>query len=669
MHEINQLKACVNDLVSLLALPAMWTGGEPRRIISALLDVLLGVLHLDFAYARWKSSSGGVPAEIVRLPRHRGASVRPGQIGEALKPWLMDGPRPSPLVIRNPTGDGDVSLAPLRLGLQEELGWVVMGARRAGFPTQTERLLLTVAVNQAALGLQEARLLSDQRRVAVELDQKVAQRTEELSAANDQLQKEIFERTSANEKLRRSEALLAEAQRVSHTGTIAWNLASGEIFWSEETFRIFGFELGTKPTLELLLQRVHPEDIGFVQQTLGHIAREGSDLDLEYRLHMPEGSVKHVHVVGRSLKEPSGRLEFVGAVSDVTSAKLAYRQVEDLKDQLQRENVVLREEVDTTSMFEEIVGASPALRKVLSSVSKVGPTESTVLITGETGTGKELVVRAIHKRSPRARQAFVSVNCAAIPASLVASELFGHEKGAFTGALQRRLGRFELAQGGTLFLDEVGELSTDIQVALLRVLQEHTFERVGGTQAIRADVRLLAATNRDLRAAIDGGFIRSDLFYRLNVFPIEMPSLRARAEDVPVLTEYFVHRYAAKLGKKISSIDKRTLDLFRSYPWPGNIRELQNIIERSLILCETETFSVDESWLAREPARAEAVGEPLHETLAAGEKAIIEGALAESKGRVSRPFGAAVKLGMPASTLESKIRALKIHKRLFKAES
>ncbi len=343
-----------------------------------------------------------------------------------------------------------------------------------------------------------------------------------------------------------------------------------------------------------------------------------------------------------------------------------YREIEDLKDQLQRENVALREEVDAASMFEEIIGTSASLRVVLSRVSKVAPTDSTVLITGDTGTGKELIARAIHKRSARAGQAFVSLNCAAIPLSLIHSELFGHEKGAFTGAMQRKLGRFELARGGTFFLDEVGELPAETQVALLRVLQENEFERVGGSQPIRADVRLIAATNRDLKAAIASGVFRSDLFYRLNIFPIEVPPLRERKEDIPILTEYFIHRFAGRMGKKFSGIGRKTLELFQSYRWPGNIRELQNVVERSVIVCETETFSVDESWFARQDPPTEAIVRPLSHMLPKDEKALIEGALAETCGRVSGPAGAAVKLGLPASTLESKIRVLKINKHQFK---
>jgi transcriptional regulator with GAF, ATPase, and Fis domain len=326
----------------------------------------------------------------------------------------------------------------------------------------------------------------------------------------------------------------------------------------------------------------------------------------------------------------------------------------------------LREEIDRASMFEEIVGISPALHAVLSRVSKVAPTDSTVLITGETGTGKELVARAVHKRSQRSSRAFVSVNCAAVPRDLIASELFGHEKGAFTGATQRRLGRFELAEGGTIFLDEIGELPAETQVALLRILQEHEFERVGGTGSIRTNVRVIAATNRDLQAAIDGSTFRSDLFYRLNVFPIEVPPLRERQEDIPVLVNYFIDRYARKAGKSIRGLNKKSLELLQSYPWPGNIRELQNVIERSVIVCDTENFSVDESWLSRRPLAEPKSQVELSRKLAAQAKEMIEAALRESGGRVSGPSGAAAKLGIPGSTLDSKIRSLRINKNRFK---
>jgi len=726
---------------------------------------------------------------------------------------------------------------------------------------------------------------------------------------------DVDERRKAEEKLRRSEAYLFEAQKLSHTGSFGGDVSSGEIYWSPETFRIFEYDRTIKPTLALALQRIHPDDRELVQQIIDRVSSEKEDFDVEYRLLMTNGSVKHLHVVARALETSSGSLEFVGAVTDVTEAKEAQqalrqsksyladaqrltqtgswawqvagghavhlseewyriygfepeeglaawekrlqrihpedqakwqdatrrairaksdyemevrillpdgtvryihavghpvlnksgdvvqfvgsstditerkqaeekirqsdrelRQLLDLTPQhlaefgprgsrlyanqaaldyyeltlaewqnaepysllhpedaervkietpnrfrigspydsemrlrrkdgqyrwflfhfnpmldeqrhitrwyvamvdiedrkqaeqrLQNENVVLREEIDRASMFEEIVGTSPALHAVLSRVSKVAPTDSTVLITGETGTGKELIARAVHKRSQRSVRAFVSVNCAAIPRDLIASELFGHEKGAFTGATQRRLGRFELAEGGTIFLDEVGELPAETQIALLRVLQEHEFERVGGTGSIRTNVRVIAATNRDLEAAITAGIFRSDLFYRLNVFPIEIPALRERREDIPLLVEYFIDRYAKKAGKSFQAVNKKSLDLLQAYPWPGNIRELQNIIERSVIVCETENFSVDQSWLSRQPHVTTPKSDlGLSRKPAAKEKEIIEAALRDCGGRVSGPLGAAAKLGIPGSTLETKIRSLKINKQRFK---
>jgi PAS domain S-box-containing protein len=586
------------------------------------------------------------------------------------------------------------------------------------------------------------------------------------------------------QELRRREAYLTEAQRLSHTGGFGWRPDTGEVVWSDETYRIFEYD-SEKPTLNMALQRIHPQDRALVQQIIEDVSKSGTDFEHEYRLVVPSGAIKHLHVRAHALHDSSGGVEFIGAVTDITERKVAeervrgqeaeLRQMMDLtpqylsvlgadgtpiyanrasldylgitldewrqrgrigdevhpddverlnrassggtayelelrvrnadgkfrwvlsrfnplydetgqisrwyiastdvddrkraEERLQHENVALREEIDKTSMFEEIVGASPALQTVLSHIAKVAPSDSTVIITGETGTGKELVARAIHRRSNRALRAFVSVNCAAIPRDLIASELFGHEKGAFTGATQQRLGRFELATGGTIFLDEIGELPAETQVALLRVLQEHEFERVGGTRRMQADVRVIAATNRDLQAAISAGSFRRDLFYRLHVFPIEIPSLRERRADIPLLVEYFIDRYARKAGKNIKRVNKKTLELLQSYPWPGNIRELQNVIERSVILCETEIFSIDERWLPQQPMPpAEANPQvELPRRLVLEQKNIIENALKETRGRVSGPAGAAAKLGIPRSTLESKIRSLKISKNRFKS--
>ena len=729
---------------------------------------------------------------------------------------------------------------------------------------------------------------------------------------NDSLKKwvgsalDVTEHELVAQELRRREAYLAGAQRLSHTGSFGWRPGDGEIVWSDETYRIFEYENTRRPTVDLAVQRIHPQDRAPVQQVIDHASQTGTDFEHEYRLLLPDGRVKHVHAIAHAVLNVFGGREFIGAVTDITERKTfenkirrlvdanilgifigdvegerivdanetflgmlqytredlvsrrmlwadltppewherdkrelasvkatgavqpyekelfrkdgsrvpvlvggalfeggsegvsfvldlseqkraeqkireqeaALRQILDFtphylavvgadgtpiyanrasldyigmsldewlqrkqigeechpddlqrliseidrafttgspvemeervrkgdgsfrwcltrcnpvrdesgritrlylastdihdrksaEERLQRENVVLREEIDKASMFEEIVGTSKSLKAVLSRIAKVAPTDSTVLIAGETGTGKELIARAVHKRSQRSARPFVSVNCAALPPTLVSSELFGHERGAFTGATQRRLGRFEMADDGTIFLDEVGELLPDTQAALLRVLQEREFERVGGGQPIHIDVRVIAATNRDLNAAVANGTFRQDLLYRLNVFPIEVPPLRERKEDLLMLVEYFVQRYANRAGRNIRSIDQKTLDLLQSYDWPGNIRELQNVIERSVILSSANVFSVDELWLSKstppQPARVETSlalnAEPR------SERQIIEAALGESRGRVSGPSGAAVRLGMPPSTLEDRINALKIDKLRFK---
>ncbi|HEX8797864.1 MAG TPA: sigma 54-interacting transcriptional regulator, partial [Terriglobales bacterium] len=350
---------------------------------------------------------------------------------------------------------------------------------------------------------------------------------------------------------------------------------------------------------------VHPEDLQQLLDKWRVSLATGKPVDHESRFRRAADSeYRWMLVRGVPFRDEHGHiLKWYGTLTDIEDRKRAEAEIRALKDQLYRENLALRDEIDRASMFEEIVGTSNALRVVLSHIAKVAPTDSTVFIIGETGTGKELIARAVHKRSQRNGRAFVSVNCAALAPSLISSELFGHEKGAFTGATQRRLGRFELADGGTIFLDEVGELPPDTQVALLRVLQEREFERVGGTQSIRVDVRVIAATNRDLKAAVGKGTFREDLFYRLNVFPITVPPLRERREDILMLVEYFVQRYAKRAGKNIQSIDKKTLDLLQAYDWPGNIRELQNVIERSVILSSGDVLSVDALWLSKESSR------------------------------------------------------------------
>jgi formate hydrogenlyase transcriptional activator len=711
---------------------------------------------------------------------------------------------------------------------------------------------------------------------------------------------DVTEQELVTQELRRREAYLAEAQRLSHTGSFGWRPDDGEIVWSDETHRIFEHDSTLKPTVDSAVQSVHPQDRALAQQVLDRASQAGTDFEHECRLLMADGRVKHVHAIAHAVQNASGDREYIGAVTDITERKtnedkirrlveagilgiffanvegeiteanqaflqmlqygrqdlvsgrlrwadltpaewrerderclteflatgvfqayekeyfrkdgsrmpvlvggarfqsanegvvfvldlseqkraeekireqeMEFRQMLDLSPQhvavigprqerifanrallnyfglrleewqsrdtqtrvhpddwerlawgpqggppdqyearlrrydgryrwflvrnsplldeqgqitrwyvagtdiedrkqaeerLRQENVALREEIDKASMFEEIVGTSRPLKAVLSRIAKVGPTDSTVLITGETGTGKELIARAVHKRSQRSGRPFVSVNCAALPPTLVSSELFGHEKGAFTGAMQRRLGRFEMADGGTIFLDEVGELLPDTQAALLRVLQEREFERVGGGQPIHTDVRVIAATNRDLNAAVANGTFRQDLLYRLNVFPIEIPPLRERKNDILILVEYFVQRYANRAGRNIRSIDQKTLALLQSYDWPGNIRELQNVIERSIILSSADVFSVDELWLSgrTSPQASRVEASPALHVEPRSEREIIEAVLVETRGRVSGLYGAAAKLRIPPSTLETRIKALKINKQQFK---
>jgi formate hydrogenlyase transcriptional activator len=472
--------------------------------------------------------------------------------------------------------------------------------------------------------------------------------------------RDISDRLRAEEAIRQSEKQLREV--IESIPAIAWTMSSDGSLefvnkrWQEYTGmppeQVVGF--GWKSAF-------HPKDIDrYADKSRASLA-SGAVFEDEVRIRSG-GTGEYRWFISRAvpLRDEQGKIvRWYGTATDIHDRKRA-------EERLQVENVVLREEIDKASMFEEVVGASPALQTVLSAVSKVAPTDSTVLLTGQTGTGKELFARAIHRKSERSARAFISVNCAAIPQSLIASELFGHEKGAFTGALQRHLGKFELADGGTIFLDEIGELPMETQVALLRVLQEREIQRVGGTQPIRVNVRILAATNRDLQKAIVAGTFREDLFYRLNVFPIHVPPLRERKEDIPMLVEYFVDRFARKAGKNIRSIDKQSLELLESYFWPGNIRELQNVVERSVVLCDTDTLHIDNSWLAIGDSASYGPATSLASRIQEQERELIERALTETEGKVSGPLGAAAKLRISPSALEYKIRLLKINKHQFK---
>jgi formate hydrogenlyase transcriptional activator len=466
---------------------------------------------------------------------------------------------------------------------------------------------------------------------------------------------DIDDRKRAEQKLREDEAdvrTITDAIRQS----IVVLTPDGTTLYANQVARDrTGLTPGDVNDKGFFARAFHPEDVDRVREERRVGLLEGLPFELEMRSLFKDGQYRWQLVQYNPLKDEGGRIiRWYATATDIDDRKRT-------EERLRNENLVLREEIDRSSMFEEIVGSSKPMRQVLKQVEKVAPSDSTVLILGETGTGKELIARALHRRSKRANRAFVRVNCAAIPQSLIASELFGHEKGAFTGALQRRLGRFEAADGGTLFLDEIGELPAETQIALLRVLQEREFERVGSNQTVKVDVRVVAATNRDLPALVAAGTFRQDLFYRLNVFPIAVPRLRERVEDIPLLVEYFVGRYAKGAGKNIRHISRHTLEQLQAYSWPGNIRELQNVVERAVILTETDTFVVDESWLKLEPTETERPREGLS-ALEDREMEMIEAALADSHGRIAGPSGAAAKLGIPRQTLESKIKRMGIDK-------
>src|SRR5713101_3240171 len=464
----------------------------------------------------------------------------------------------------------------------------------------------------------------------------------------------------AHERLRHDEQELRQIVDAIPQTIVVLGPEGRTLYANQAMLAYTGLTLDAVMAADFRTRVFHPDDVARLRDDRQQALARGLPFALEQRARRHDGQYRWFLTWFNPLRDDQGRLvRWYVTGTDIDERKQA-------EERMRSETLALREDLDRTSMFEEIVGSSEALRTVLRHVAQVAPTEATVLILGETGTGKELIARALHKRSPRARRAFIRVNCAAIPPALIASELFGHEKGAFTGALQRRVGRFEAAQGGTLFLDEIGDLPAETQIALLRVLQEREFERIGSNQPMAVDVRVLAATNRDLHAAVAAGTFRQDLFYRLHVFPIQVPALRERVDDLPLLVAYLVERYATKAGKKIRTISKRTLALFQAYDWPGNIRELQNVVERAVILCEGDTFTVEERWLQREALPRSGPAVPLVVARAEHERALIEAALAACRGRVSGPAGAAAKLGLPRQTLASKIKALGIDTQRFK---
>lgn len=611
---------------------AFASGGDLREILLGCVEAI--VRHLDAAFARiWTLNKDENMLELqasagmyTRLDgghsRIRMGDLKVGLIAKERKPHLTNDLLHDPRV-----SDKDWA---------EACGLVSF----AGYPLIVEERVVGVMALFARHPLSNVAL-------------------ETLASVADTIAQGI-ERKRAEEKLRQDEC---ELRRITDAipEAVAVLRPNGSVLHANKVVLDYtGMSLEDLNSPDEFRTRLfHPDDFERVRDRRKHALEHGAPFELEIRLRREDGQYRWFLFRYNPLRDDEGRiLRWYATGIDIEDRKRA-------EERIQNENMALREEIDRTSMFEEIVGSSEALRNVLQQVAKVAPLDSTVLILGKTGTGKELIARAIHKRSNRSSRAFIRVNCAAIPPSLIASELFGHEKGAFTGALQRRLGRFESANGGTIFLDEIGELPAETQVALLRVLQEREIERVGSSQPISVDVRVLAATNRDLKAAVAAGSFRQDLFYRLNVFPIQIPSLRERVDDIPLLVEYLIERYAKKAGKKIRRLRKQTLELFQAYSWPGNIRELQNVIERAVVLCDGETFSVDETWLKGEQEQQDGPAVRLAASIAEREREMIEVALAQSRGQVSGPTGAAAKLGIPRQTLESKIKSLGIDKHRF----
>jgi PAS domain S-box-containing protein len=470
---------------------------------------------------------------------------------------------------------------------------------------------------------------------------------------------DVTEQDQLTKALRESEEELREILDLTPQLIAVFGLHRERLYANRRALDYFGVTLHGWSNMQPS-DLIHSDDLEGIESRWADALTSGAAFEVEARFRKSDGNYRWFLTRYNPVRDEEGRvLRWYAACTDIEDR----RQTEE---KLQRENTALRQEINQASMFEEIVGSSEALHKVLGEVRKVARSDSTVLVLGETGTGKELIARAIHKSSVRSARSFIGVNCGAIASSLFSSELFGHEKGAFTGATQRRLGRFEIANGGTIFLDEVGDLPSDIQIALLRVLQERTIERVGGDRSIPVDVRVVAATHRDLEKLVSEGKFREDLYYRLNVVPIVVPALRERGADIPVLVEYFIARFGKRLGKTFRMIERKTLKVLQAYDWPGNVRELQNVIERAVILSESDVFTVEETWLR--PSETHRSSTHLSSLLLAREKETIESALAQSRGQVSGPGGAAMMLGVPETTLDSKIKRLGIDKYRFKSQ-
>jgi PAS domain S-box-containing protein len=475
--------------------------------------------------------------------------------------------------------------------------------------------------------------------------------------------REITDRKRSENALLKSEQSLIDAQRIAQLGNWEWNIETNELFWSDQVYLIFGLkpqEFGA--SYEAFLATVHPHDRKAVKKAVDQALKDPEyRYSIEHRMVRSDGSERIVHERGEVTFTKAGiAVRMIGTVQDITERErmkeILAQQLEEikkLKRQLESENIYLRREIRLGEKHNEIVGKSDAIKYVLSQIEQVAPTNTLVLIQGETGTGKELIAQAIHKLSSCKDRMLVKVNCATLPASLIESELFGHIKGAFTGALSQQLGRFELADGSSLFLDEVGELSLNLQAKLLRILQEGEFERLGSPKTIKVNVRVIAASNRNLLDEVSKGFFREDLYYRLNVFPINIPPLRERREDIPLLVWSFVNEFSKKMGKEIQKISKKTMDSLQNYHWPGNIRELRNVIEHAFIISTGIELRV------HLPETLKATGSSFY-SLEENERTYITNILEKTNWRIKGDSGAAVILKLKPSTLYAKMNKLGI---------
>jgi PAS domain S-box-containing protein len=669
-EEIRRLRGFINDLISLLTLPAMWRGREPSQVVGILLDVLLSLLRLDFVYIQVKVGAGGSSIEAVRVARDQKVNCEPLEVDRALQEWVTLHALDSDCRVPNPVGEGEVSIAHFWLGPENDMGVIVAASRRAEFPIDDETLLLKFAVNQALIELQQQQILAE-RSQAEEARRKTDERfgvlITQATAGIAQVDLDgvftlVSDRYCQLTRYSRADLIGRRGiQNIMHMDDLADNLDLVQLILRDrrsfETAKRYVRKDGTTAWVDHSTSPVHDANGKQIAMMVVAVDITGRK-QAEEALHCAHAELEQR--VSERTSQPAAVNE--GLTREVIERKQAEEkltasseEIKLLKGGLIHTKLYREEEIRTEQGFEGIIGKSKAIRHMLGQIEKVAPTDSTVLIQGETGSGKELLARAIHRLSRRRDRTFVKINCAAIPSGLLESELFGHEKGAFTGAVAQKIGRFEVAQRGTLFLDEVGEIPLELQVKLLRVLQEQEFERLGSIRTIRVDIRLVAATNRDLKQMVADREFREDLYYRINVFPVEVPPLRERTEDIPQLVRHFTRKHAHQINKSIITIPTEVMDALCQWTWPGNIRELENFLERCVILSSSEDL---EAPLSELHSVASASTFPI--TLQDAEREHIRQALLACRWVIAGPSGAAAKLGMKRTSLQYKMQKLGI---------